>query len=251
VTLNTKVTIGKRVMEIHLDLPDGGLGDDFRQLTARSNRFTRIGEIAVWKLAGFSFEPGQVNEVFDTVTKGASSLVLDMRGNPGGLVKTLQEVAARLFDQDLKIADLKGRKSMKAVTTKKRKNPFTGKVVVLIDANSASAAELLARVVQLEKRGVVIGDRSAGSVMQGVRAGALLEGVEGFIPFEVSVTNADMIMKDGMSLEHVGVSPDELLLPTAADLAAGMDPVLARAVAVLGGTLDPRQAGQMFPVDWK
>jgi C-terminal processing protease CtpA/Prc len=250
-TLDTKVTAGKRLIEIHLDLQDGGLGDEYRQLTARTNRYARIGEIAIWKLAGFSFEPGEANGIFDTVTKGATSLVIDVRGNPGGLVKTLQEVAGRLFDQDVKIADLKGRKSMKAVTTNKRKNPFTGKVVVLIDANSASAAELLARVIQLEKRGTVIGDRSAGSVMQGIRAGGVLEGVEGFIPFEVSVTNADMIMKDGTSLEHVGVSPDELLVPTAADLAAGRDPVLARAVAALGGTLDPLEAGRMFPIDWK
>lgn len=74
---------------------------------------------------------------------------------------------------------------------------------------------------------------------------------EGFLPFEVSVTNADLVMKDGKSLEHVRVVPDELLLPTAADLAAGRDPVLARAVALLGGTLDPAAAGKLFPVEWK
>lgn len=86
---------------------------------------------------------------------------------------------------------------------------------------------------------------------QSLTMGGALEGVEGFIPFEISVTNADLIMKDGKSLEHVGVMPDELLLPTGADLAAGRDPVLARAVAVLGGTLDPVNAGKLFPVIWK
>lgn len=87
--------------------------------------------------------------------------------------------------------------------------------------------------------------------MQSLTMGGALEGVEGFIPFEVSVTNADLIMKDGNSLEHVGVTPDELVLPTGADLAAGRDPVLARAVAVLGGTLDAASAGRLFPVIWK
>ena len=249
--LKTKVTQGERVIQLHLDLEDGGLGDEYRQTTERINRAVLLDDIALWKLGSFSFDPGDADAVFDAVTKGAKSLVLDMRGNPGGYVKTLEAIATRFFEAEVRIADLKGRKNMKPIATKKRRNPFTGKVVLLVDAGSASAAEVLARMMQLENRGTVIGDRSAGSVMQSLTMGGALEGVEGFIPFEVSVTNADLIMKDGKSLEHVGVTPDELLLPTGADLAAGRDPVLARAVTVLGGTLDPASAGRLFPVVWK
>jgi carboxyl-terminal processing protease len=250
-TLNTRVTARERVIQLHLDLADGGLGDEYRQLVAKENRASRVGDIAIWKLAGFTFSPRDAERIVDAVTRDATSLVLDMRGNGGGLVVSLQEVASRLFEQEITLADMAGRKSRKPVKTRKKKNPFTGRIVAIVDANSASAAEVLARVLQIENRGVVIGDRSAGSVMQGVRMGGVLEGVEGFIPFEVSVTNADLIMKDGKSLEHVGVVPDELLLPTPADLAAGRDPVLARAVAILGGTLDAPAAGRMFPVQWK
>jgi C-terminal processing protease CtpA/Prc len=39
---------------------------------------------------------------------------------------------------------------------------YPDKIIVLIDSNSASAAELFARVMQIEHRGVVMGDRSAG-----------------------------------------------------------------------------------------
>ncbi|MBA3638314.1 MAG: S41 family peptidase [Acidobacteriota bacterium] len=249
--LKTKVTMGERVIQLHLDMEDGGLGDEYRQTTERINRAVMLDDIALWKLASFSFEPRDADAVFDAVTRGAQSLVLDMRGNPGGCVKTLEAIAARFFEADMRIAELKGRRNMKPTATRKRKNPFTGKVVLLVDAGSASAAEVLARVMQIEKRGIVIGDRSAGSVMQSLTMGGALEGVEGFIPFEVSVTNADLIMKDGNSLEHVGVTPDELVLPTGADLAAGRDPVLARAVAVHGGTLDAASAGRLFPVIWK
>jgi len=47
------------------------------------------------------------------------------------------------------------------------------------------------------------------------------------------------------------VTPDELLLPTAADLAAKRDPVLARAAALVGVKLDPERAGSMFPIEWR
>ena len=78
-----------------------------------------------------------------------------------------------------------------------------------------------------------------------------LEGLEGVILYGASITNADVIMKDGKSLEGNGVVPDEKALITGEDLAAGRDPVLAKAIALAGGTIDPTAAGKMFPVRWK
>ena len=58
-------------------------------------------------------------------------------------------------------------------------------------------------------------------------------------------------MTDGNSLEGTGVTPNEIVLPTASDLAVRRDPVLARAAAILGLELDPMQAGAMFPIEWR
>jgi C-terminal processing protease CtpA/Prc len=155
------------------------------------------------------------------------------------------------FDHDLKVGDLKRRKEEKAMTAKTRGDHiFTGKLVVIIDSESGSAAELFARVVQLEKRGTIIGDRSAGAVMRSKQYSHEL-GVETVVPYGVSITDADVVMGDGKSLEHVGVVPDEVKLPTALDIAAKRDPVLAYAISLLGGNISPEKAGTLFPIEWR
>ena len=67
------------------------------------------------------------------------------------------------------------------------------------------------------------------------------------IAYSLSVTDADIVMTDGHSLEGNGVTPDELLVPKPEDLAAKRDPVLARAAELVGFKLDAEKAGTIFP----
>lgn len=142
--------------------------------------------------------------------------------------------------------DTRGRKESKPLVAKRRGEPFTGTVVALVDSESASASELLARVLQIEKRGKVVGDRTAGAVMTS-RFHSYELGVDRIVPYGLSITEADVIMTDGKSLERAGVSPDVALLPSPTDIAAGRDPVLARAIELAGGKLDAVAAGKLFP----
>jgi len=255
--IETKVTPRPREVRVNFESLINGITSDFDEISAmRVNRVARLGGVAIWRLEAFDFPPDQLDREFDPVVKGATDLIIDLRGNPGGLVKTLEQLTGRLFDRDVKLGDMKGRKSTKASMGKKRKNPFLGRVVVLVDSESASAAEILARVMQLEQRAVVIGDRTAGSVMVGEMMMSAIQLISAsdelsLLPFGFSVTVADIIMKDGQSLERVGVVPDEVLIPTQEDLAVGRDPVLARAATMLGATLDPIAAGKLFPLVWK
>ena len=214
-------------------------------------RFVEVSDkLLIWKMPNFAVEEGEVDVMMGKARK-REALILDLRGNPGGYVKTLEWFAGYFVDKEIKIADLKGRKEMKPQITKPHGDRnFKGKLVVLVDSKSGSAAEIFARVIQLEKRGAVIGDRTAGAVMQS-RTFDHQIGMDTVIFYGVSVTNADVIMSDGKSLEGVGVTPDELLLPSAADLAAKRDPVMARAAAAVGFELPPDKAGAMFPVEWR
>ena len=216
----------------------------------RYHRYLRIGSVTVWKMPGFG-DAEVVDRLMNEHVKGSSALILDLRGNPGGSVPTLERLVSHFFDREVKIADIKGRKEMKPSIAKKRSGkPFEGKVVVLVDSESGSAAEAFARLMQIEKRGIVIGDQSAGAVMQSEFYERKV-GSDTIVMYGASITNADVIMTDGKSLENIGVTPDELVLPTAADLAAERDPVLARAAELVGVKLDPAVAGKMFPIEWE
>jgi C-terminal processing protease CtpA/Prc len=210
-----------------------------------------MGEAAmIWKMPQFDLTDDQLNELMRKA-RTHSALILDLRGNPGGYEKTLQALVGSIMDHDVTIATRTGRKpDLKPVLAKSRgTSVFHGKLVVLIDARSASASELLARVVQLEKRGTVIGDRSSGSVMES-RYYPLTHGAYTETLYGASITEADLIMADGKTLEHTGVTPDETLLPTAGDLATGRDPVLAKAAELVGLRSDPVASGKMFPLEW-
>lgn len=211
--------------------------------------FVKIGGVSVWKMPTFAFAPQDVDLLLGKI-KGSSALILDLRGNGGGYVTTLEKLAGYMFDKNLKIADLKGRKEMEPQLSKTRgADGFKGRLVVLIDAESGSAAEIFARLVQLENRGKVIGDVSAGAVMQSTSFSSTLNNDSVF--YGASITNADVIMSDGKSLEHVGVVPDELVIATGEDLAKRRDPVLARGFEILGNGMTGEQAGEFFRYKWK
>jgi len=254
VQVETKITPGRVVR----NLSGAGAGIELQDMQQQQDaadhlmrqRHVEMGGVMIWKMPAFMMEKGEVDRMF-AIARKQKALILDLRGNPGGLVDVLKRVVGNTFDHDVDIAMRAGRKGKAPMTAKTRgADAFTGQVIVLVDSGSASCAELLARVLQLEKRGTVIGDRSAGAVMEALIY-PFAQGDPVLIFYGFEVTDADIIMKDGRSLEGAGVVPDELLLPNGLDLASGRDPVLARAAKLAGLDLDPIAAGKLFPFEWK
>jgi carboxyl-terminal processing protease len=217
----------------------------------RSRYFKASGQVVFWKLPDFLVDPADVDGFLNKV-RDYDAVVLDLRGNPGGLVDAMDKFLGGFFDHDVKIDDRKGRKETKPEIAKTRGHKaFGGKLIVLVDSKSMSAAEIFARVIQLERRGTILGDRSAGAVMEAKTfIHAVPLDVANVTQYGAMITVADLIMADGKTLENVGVMPDERILPTPADMAAGRDPVLARAAALVGVKMTPEEAGKIFPFEW-
>ncbi|MCY4584857.1 MAG: S41 family peptidase [Bryobacterales bacterium] len=253
VDVPAKITEGFRVRDLTDEFEFWEYIRDL-QNEGRKNRHTylSLGEDGfIWKMPAFDLADRQVESMMGRA-KNREGFILDLRGNSGGYVKTLETLGGYFFtEQPVKIADLTGRKKMKPLMAKpKGGRAFTGKVVVLVDSETGSSAELFARVMQIEERGMVIGDKTSGAVMQS-RVHRHSSGVGRVVMYGANITNADVIMSDGGRLERAGVIPDELLIPSQEDLAAGRDPVLARAVNLIGYELSPEQAGEFFPIEWE
>jgi carboxyl-terminal processing protease len=223
-----------------------------REQSAYASRpvFQEFGDpLIVLKLPAFFQTKFKVEDLVEKA-RLHGTLIVDLRGNRGGAEITLKDLLGGMFQEDVKIADeVKRTKTTPVIVKGKHKSAFTGKLIVLVDSRSASAAEIFARTVQIEKRGIVLGDLTSGSVMA-AQYHPHEYGVNPVIVYGVMVSVADFIMADGKSLEHTGVRPDETMLPSKEDLLAGRDPVMARAAEMAGVVLTPEKAAEMFPYEW-
>jgi carboxyl-terminal processing protease len=170
--------------------------------------------------------------------KGIKGLIIDLRGNPGGIMSSAVEVSGRFVGRKL-IATLRGRKGKPVpyYASQRDLHSFAYPVVLLVDENTASAAEIFAGALQDYKVATIIGLRTFGKgAVQKVERmpdGALIK-----------FTVAHYYLPDGESIERVenergeqiggGVVPDILLskkdlLPKAGD----PDPLLGKGVSVI------------------
>jgi C-terminal processing protease CtpA/Prc len=233
-------------------------GVDFQKLVDQSHehdelfkpREAEVGDVMVLKLTRLLLTDSAIDGYIHKASKH-SALVLDLRENVGGSEENLERVLGAILENDTKVGDRIERSGLKPLLIKSRGgHAYSGKLIVLINSKSESASEVIARVVQLEKRGTVVGDRSAGRVMRAKRF-LLVPGANQGMRYGVLVSVADLKMSDGKSLEHQGVTPDEVVLPTAEELAAGADPQMSRALQLAGVPLSSAKAGLLFPKVWE
>jgi carboxyl-terminal processing protease len=96
--------------------------------------------------------------------QGMRQLILDLRGNPGGLLDQAIDVASEFLPRDAVVVSVKGRSEYSEQVTYKSigSDPTTVPLVVLINRNSASASEIVAGAIQDHGRGLIVGETSFG-----------------------------------------------------------------------------------------
>lgn len=155
------------------------------------------------------FQKNTLSSITENLNNGGESpngMILDLRGNPGGLLDQAERISD-LFLTDGVIVTTKVGNSSKRYHANDKDQQFSGNVVVLVDAGSASASEIVAGALKNNERAVIIGERTfgKGSVQQifDLNDGSALK-----------LTIAQYLTPGDISIQDIGVTPDIILHPT-------------------------------------
>lgn len=159
---------------------------------------------------------------------GSNKLVIDLRSNPGGYLDAAVDIASHFLKKGVTIVteDFGGKQENEVHTSLGYNDvPKDTKIVVLIDAGSASASEILAGALQDAKVAKLIGTKSFGKgsvqTLMNLDGGSL------------KITVARWITPAGHWIMGNGVTPDIIVPYTSADATAKKDPQMARAIQFL------------------
>jgi len=156
--------------------------------------------------------------------EGMRSLIVDLRGNPGGLLTSSVDLVDKFVDRGV-IVSTRGRAAQEDYNYQAHQaGTWRVPLVVLIDGDSASASEIFAGAIRDHRRGTIVGTRSYGK-----------GSVQGIFPLGVAnaglrLTTAKFYSPNGLPYSQVGVSPDVLVQEVAKPVTAdGQPPVVAAA----------------------
>jgi carboxyl-terminal processing protease len=169
--------------------------------------------------------------------RGCRGIVIDLRGNPGGVAGMVMGVAGHFFSEPVALGTMRSRGTRLNFVANPRRvsasaeivEPFAGPLAVLIDPLSVSTSEIFAGGLQAVGRAHIFGENSAGQALPAT----LLRLPNGDVLMHVV---ADFTMPGGIRIEGRGVRPDVEAPLRRADLLAGIDASLDAAVRWIRAT---------------
>ena len=161
-------------------------------------------DIGYLRIAQFQEQTAQEQKkVLDELqTKGMSSLIIDLRNNPGGLLSAAVGVTEQFIPADRVVVSIKSRQGQKEEYRANAGDPLTDiPIIVLVNAGSASGSEILAGALQDWGRAVVVGTQTFGK-----------GSVQTILPLSdgsgLRLTTAQYFTPDDRSIHGTGIMPD-------------------------------------------
>ena len=184
------------------------------------------------------------NSIFTFAKK--KGLIVDLRGNLGGVLATLSGLGGMLNEKATNFGTAIYKSGTENLTVESKAKHFNGRIVFLVDNQTASAAEVFSASMRDNKRAIIVGDRTAGEALPAVTV-ALPTGAVLLYPF------ANYKTASGQFLEGVGVQPDVTAPLTRESLSTGRDAQIDAAIAAINNdklfafTDDPPPAKMSTP----
>ncbi|MDI1243297.1 MAG: S41 family peptidase [bacterium] len=154
----------------------------------------------------------------------ADGMIIDLRGNPGGVGGLAGGVAGLLSDKQISLGSMNSRSGSMSLLGYPQPSPYLGKIVVLTDHGSGSTSEMFAVGIQENGRGKVIGETSAGAILLSV-----FDPLPTGYVFQYAIS--DYKSPKNILIEGRGVKPDREVALTRESLLVGRDVQLDAAIA--------------------
>ncbi|MDM8521166.1 S41 family peptidase [Anaerolineales bacterium HSG6] len=155
--------------------------------------------------------------------QGANRIILDLRSNPGGLLSEAVDVSSLFVNGPITVEKMKGGKEKIFTSDDSHQGALDVPLVVLVNAGSASASEIVAGAVQDTQRGLIIGEQTFGKGSVQIPH-KLQDGSE------LRVTIAEWLTPARRQIHGEGISPDIMVEMSFEDVKADRDPQLERAI---------------------
>jgi carboxyl-terminal processing protease len=162
----------------------------------------------------------------EMLNQGATSLILDLRGNPGGFLDQAVQVSDLFLDEGLVLIERRSDGQELEFTSTDDGVAQDIPLVVLVNGGSASASEIVAGAIQDRGRAILIGETTFGKGSVQLLH-ALSDGSE------LRVTVARWFTPNDRAIHGEGLAPDIVVPVTPEDQEAGQDPQLERAIEYL------------------
>jgi carboxyl-terminal processing protease len=156
--------------------------------------------------------------------RACEGIIIDLRGNPGGLGAMVMGFGGYFMDTTQSLGTMRSRFVKLNFVINPRAAVFKGPLAILVDPMSASTSEIFAAGMQRIGRARVFGEPSAAAALP-----AMMERLPSGDVFVHAI--ADFTDPAGKPVEGVGVVPDEIVPLTVADLLHGRDSPLDHAVS--------------------